>query len=114
MKFGRGDEGMRAIQLWSLGTLGLVLFVVACKSKDDSDKATPEEACENMFEVCPEFPYTEERCIDDATNRGAPQSELNCVAASESCAEVIDCLGISQEEFDAAVSVWMNMGGAGS
>jgi len=97
-----------------LEVLALGLLLVGCKNaSDQNDDVTPEQACAQLFELCPEFPLPEEECVARA-EAGAPQRELNCVGNSDDCYEAVECLGYTPEQYDAAVlAAQMGMGGVG-
>lgn len=98
-----------------LGAFALSFGVASCgggKDEDGGKDFSPSEACENLYELCPEFPLAEEECVSRAES-GAPQRDLNCVGNSADCYEAVECLGYTREQYDAAVAAaQMNMGGA--
>lgn len=81
------------------------LFVPACGdggSKEGED-ASPEEACANLFELCPTFPSTEEACVEQAKTNNAPPAELTCVRDAEDCPEALECVGLDPEDLPEAM-----------
>lgn len=105
---------MRTMRAWGFSAL-VGLLGAACSGSEDKEEqrdASPEEACAAIYDMCPGFPLPEEQCVA-AAEMDAPQDDLNCVVAAGDCHEaLVECIGYSEDQYEAYVNA-SSMGGAG-